>query len=81
MKTTTLDRGNPCPLCGSILDEGHLTAGGYRITWTRKARRFSNMVDAGDVKIEPHSLTGALHNTALRCRGCGMIFLSEYGEE
>ncbi len=65
-----------CPCCGSYMDRGHLTAGGYRILWTRKDRRWSAVKSCDDVLIQQfHAFSGKLNNTAWRCRGCRKILL------
>ena len=49
-----------CPCCGSFMDRGHLSAGGYRIIWTPKDRRHSNILGPGDAVVQRGRLFSAL---------------------
>jgi len=62
-----------CPKCGCKLQLGHLNAGGYRILWTEKDRRFTSWANDGDLVIEKPSLTGKLNNMAWRCPRCRSV--------
>ena len=65
-----------CPCCGSFMDRGHLSAGGYRIIWTPKDRRHSNILGPGDAVVQRGRLFSAhLDNVAWRCRICGRILV------
>ena len=65
-----------CPCCGSYMDRGHLTAGGHRILWTAKERRWSSSKIGDDMLVQRMSIfSGALDNIAWRCRGCQKILV------
>ena len=66
-----------CPLCGGRMLRGHLSAGAYsRIIWTKSDLRWTSMLDAGDLVVEPRRLSsGVLGNTAARCLQCGVILV------
>ena len=66
-----------CPLCGGRMLRGHLSAGAYsRIIWTKSDLRWTYMLDAGDLVVEPRRLSsGVLGNTADQCLQCGVILV------
>ena len=64
-----------CPCCGSFMDRGHLTAGGYRIIWTPKNWRLSAIKGPGDILVERLRLSGGVENIAWHCRSCGRILV------
>ncbi len=66
-----------CPLCGGRMLRGHLSAGAYsRIIWTKSDLRWTSMLDAGDLVVEPRRLSsGVMGNTVVGCIQCGVILV------
>ena len=55
--------------------EGYVSAGGYRILWTPKDRRFSAWPQEGDVVLQKTSFTGKSIPACL-CETCRKVILS-----
>ncbi|EDN00569.1 hypothetical protein BACCAP_01335 [Pseudoflavonifractor capillosus ATCC 29799] len=55
--------------------EGYVSAGGYRILWTPKERRFSLWPQAEDVVLKRMSFTGE-GTPACLCETCRKVILS-----
>lgn len=66
-----------CPKCGREMEPGYLTAGGYRILWTDRERRWSNLRGARDVLLQGMTLTGKNRVSAWICRDCRRV-VAEY---
>lgn len=64
-----------CPQCGKPMREGYVSAGGYRILWTPKERRFSACPQAEDVVLQKMSFTGKTIPACL-CETCRKVILS-----
>lgn len=64
-----------CPQCGKPMREGFVSAGGYRILWTPKDRRFSAWSGEGDVVLQKLSLAGKTIPAHL-CETCRKVILS-----
>ena len=67
-----------CPCCGCYMEQGHLTAGGYRIIWTPQPRKHSNILGPDDILLQRTQwLSSQLDNVAWHCRGCGRILVEK----
>lgn len=62
-----------CPKCGKQMEYGHLGAGGYRIIWTPKDRKMSNLPGLDDVLLQKMQFFGKNQTHAWNCRTCRKI--------
>ena len=63
-----------CPQCGKPMQSGYLSAGGYRVIWTTKERKLTNLLGDNDVTLTRMSLTGK-STPADHCPGCQLVIV------
>lgn len=61
-----------CPKCEKSMEKGCMNTGGYRLLWSRRRNRMSNLAEEGDVVLQRH-LQIKSQTVAWLCRACQTI--------
>lgn len=60
------------------MEKGYLCAGGYRMIWTTKKRKFSAIAGAEDAIIQPMSWLGENRAEAYICKSCRKMIVDYF---
>jgi len=64
-----------CPYCKQEMEAGYLSAGGYRVFWTNKMRRFTNWRLKGDVILPTTGQFSDPAPSAWHCSKCQKVIV------
>ncbi len=72
----TRGRAMICFKCGKEMEFGHISAGGYRVLWSKRKNRMSSWPREGDVVIEKNGIIANNDaSNAYCCKDCKTIIV------